>query len=85
MQSRDFGPLHPGEVLLSEFLIPLKMSQSELAIMSGLSEQKIEDLISEKGKVSPEIALKLALALGTTPEFWLTLQQDYDTECGLMF
>lgn len=61
------------------------MSQSELAIMSGLSEQKIEDLISEKGKVSPEIALKLALALGTTPEFWLTLQQDYDTECGLMF
>jgi len=85
MESRDFGPLHPGEVLQSEFLIPLKISLGELAIMSGLSEQKIEDLISEKGKVSPEIALKLALALGTTPEFWLTLQQDYDTECGLMF
>jgi len=85
MESRDFGPLHPGEVLQSEFLIPLKISLGELAIMSGLSEQKIEDLINEKGRVNPEIALKLALALGTTPEFWLTLQQDYDTECGLMF
>jgi len=85
MQSRDFGPLHPGEVLRSEFLIPLKISHSELSIMSGISEQKIDDLISERGRVSPEIALKLALALSTTPEFWLTLQQDYDTECGLMF
>jgi addiction module HigA family antidote len=76
METRDFGPLHPGEVLLEEFLKPLKISQHQLALAMRVAQQKINDIVRGKRSITPDTALRLAAALGTTAEFWLGLQQD---------
>ena len=82
MKKRDFAPLHPGEVLMEEFLIPLNISQHQLAITMRVAQQKINDIARGKRSVTPDTALRLAAALGTTPEFWLGLQQEYDLDCA---
>ena len=82
METRDFGPLHPGEVLLEEFLNPLKISQHQLAIAMRVAQQKINDIARGKRSITPDTALRLAAALGTTAEFWLGLQQEYDLDCA---
>ncbi len=82
MDNRDFGPLHPGEVLLEEFLIPLNISQHQLALAMRVAQQKINDIVRGKRSITPDTALRLAAALGTTAEFWLGLQQDYDLDCA---
>ena len=80
MENRDFGPLHPGEILLEEFLTPLKISQHQLALAMRVAQQKINDIVRGKRSITPDTALRLAAALGTTPEFWLGLQQEYDLD-----
>ncbi len=82
METRDFGPLHPGEILLEEFLTPLKISQHQLALAMRVAQQKINDIVRGKRSITPDTALRLAAALGTTPEFWLGLQQEYDLDCA---
>ena len=82
VEEREFGPLHPGEVLLEEFLIPLKISQHQLALAMRVAQQKINDIARGKRSITPDTALRLAAALGTTPEFWLGLQQEYDLDCA---
>jgi addiction module HigA family antidote len=82
MDKRDFGPLHPGEVLLEEFLIPMKLSQHQLALAMRVAQQKINDIVRGKRSITPDTALRLAAALGTTAEFWLGLQQEYDLDCA---
>lgn len=82
METRDFGPLHPGEVLLEEFLTPLKISQHQLALAMRVAQQKINDIVRGKRSITPDTALRLAAALGTTAEFWLGLQQEYDLDCA---
>ena len=82
METRDFGPLHPGEVLLEEFLTPLNISQHQLAIAMRVAQQKINDIVRGKRSITPDTALRLAAALGTTAEFWLGLQQEYDLDCA---
>jgi addiction module HigA family antidote len=82
MEKRDFGPLHPGEVLLEEFLIPLHISQHQLALAMRVAQQKINDIARGKRSITPDTALRLAIALGTTAEFWLGLQQEYDLDCA---
>lgn len=82
MEKRDFGPLHPGEVLLEEFLIPMKLSQHQLALAMRVAQQKINDIVRGKRSITPDTALRLAAALGTTAEFWLGLQQEYDLDCA---
>jgi addiction module HigA family antidote len=82
MDRRDFGPLHPGEVLLEEFLVPLNISQHQLAIGMRVAQQKINDIVRGKRSITPDTAMRLAAALGTTAEFWLGLQTDYDLECA---
>jgi addiction module HigA family antidote len=80
MEKRDFGPLHPGEVLLEEFLIPLNLSQHQLALGMRVAQQKINDIVRGKRSITPDTAMRLAAALGTTAEFWMGLQTDYDLE-----
>ncbi|MCI0520850.1 MAG: HigA family addiction module antitoxin [Chloroflexi bacterium] len=80
MPSKDFPPLHPGEVLLEEFLKPMQLSQHALALARRVSPQKINDIVRGKCGVSGDTALRLASALGTTPEFWMGLQSDYELE-----
>lgn len=71
-------PTHPGEVLLEEFLEPLEIPQTELAGKLGISVQRVNELVNQKRGVTPETAWLLAGAFGTTPQFWMNLQANYD-------
>lgn len=71
-------PTHPGEILLEEFLKPLGVSQVAFAQHLEVPVQRINELVRGKRGVTPETAWLLAGALGTTPEFWTTLQVNHD-------
>ncbi|EKD26059.1 MAG: hypothetical protein ACD_79C01387G0002 [uncultured bacterium] len=71
-------PVHPGEVLLSEFLEPLKMTQIELAKRMNVPIQRINTLIKAKRDMTAETAILLSRALKTSPEFWMNLQTARD-------
>ncbi len=72
--------IHPGEVLLEEFLKPLGITPYRLAKETGLSQTRISQILRGKRSVSAETALRLAKFFGVSPEFWLGLQNDYDLE-----
>lgn len=71
-------PVHPGEILREEYLAPLGMSAGALARRLRVPRTRIERLTSEQTAVTPDTALRLAKAFGTTPEFWLNLQASFD-------
>ncbi len=73
-----FGPVHPGEILLEEYLKPLGISQLKLALGMRVPPQRISEIVSGKRSITAETAIRLAKAIGTTPEFWLSLQNEYD-------
>lgn len=72
--------IHPGEVLLEEFLKPLEISQTKLAESIGVSPRRINEIVQGKRSVTADTDLRLARALGTSEGFWLGLQSDYDLE-----
>ena len=72
--------VHPGEILLEEFLIPMAISQNRLARTMGISPRRINEIIHGKRAVTADTALRLARALGTTEQFWMGLQADFDLE-----
>jgi addiction module HigA family antidote len=72
--------IHPGEVLLQEFLLPLGISQNALARATGVPPRRINEIVLGKRGVSADTAVRLAAALGTSERFWLGLQADYDLE-----
>lgn len=78
MQPTKRVPTHPGEVLLEEFLTPMKISQVEFAAHIGVPVQRVNEIVRGRRGVSPESAWLLAQALGTTPEFWVNLQAAHD-------
>lgn len=80
MLPKNRQPTHPGEILLEEFLLPLKISQQEFAAHLGdtWTQPKISAIINKKRSITEAIALDFADALGTSPEFWLNLQNRYD-------
>lgn len=69
---------HPGDILLHEFLEPLRQTQRALAAHLGVPTQRVNELVRGKRGVTPETAWLLSEALGTTPEFWMNLQANYD-------
>ena len=69
---------HPGTVLLEEFLKPMGLTQTEVARHLSIPIQRVNELIRGKRGVSPETAWLLASAFGTSPEFWMNLQVNYD-------
>ncbi|WP_265975075.1 HigA family addiction module antitoxin [Brucella intermedia] len=71
-------PVHPGEILREEFLIPLGMSAGALGRILNVPRTRIERLATEQPAVTPDTALRLAKFLRTTPEFWMNLQSGYD-------
>ncbi len=77
-ESDAFSPVHPGEVLLEEYLKPLGLSQLKLALGMHVPPQRINEIINGKRTITAETAIRLAKAIGTTPEFWLSLQDEYD-------
>ncbi|MEA2899767.1 MAG: antitoxin HigA [Bradyrhizobium sp.] len=76
--TRKLPPLHPGEILREEFLIPLQLSAGALAKVCGVPRTRIERLVNEETGVTADTALRLSKALGTTAALWLNLQNDYD-------
>ena len=78
--AKKLKPMHPGEVLREEFLVPLKMSAGALARACGLPRTRIERIASEQTGITADTALRLAKALGTTSQLWLNLQNDYDVQ-----
>lgn len=71
-------PTHPGEMLLEEFLNPLGMTQVELAEKIQVSYPRVNQIVKGRRGVTPDTALRLAALFGTTPEFWLNGQRNWD-------
>jgi addiction module HigA family antidote len=80
MTTKKLAPVHPGEVLLEEFLIPLGLSQNRLALSVGVPPRRINEIVLGKRRVTAETALRLARYFDTTPQFWLGLQADFDLD-----
>jgi addiction module HigA family antidote len=80
MKNFKLAPIHPGEVLLEEYLIPLKISQNRLARDLGVPAQRINEIIKHKRSTTIDTALRLSKYFKTTPQFWLNLQMHYDLE-----
>lgn len=73
-------PVHPGEVLLLEFLEPLDVTQHRLAVAIGVPPRRINEIVHGKRRISADTALRLSRYFGTTERFWLNLQGRYDLE-----
>jgi len=82
--ARKLPPLHPGEVLREEFLVPLKMSAGALAKACGVPRTRIERLAGEQIGITADTALRLSKALGTSPELWLNLQNSFDVKTAML-
>ena len=80
MKKRKLNPVHPGEVLLEEFLKPMGLSQNKLALNIGVPARRINEIVLEKRRITADTALRLARFFGTSSEFWLGLQSQYDLD-----
>jgi antitoxin HigA-1 len=74
------APIHPGEVLLEEYLVPLGITQHRLAVAIDVPPRRINEIVHGKRAISADTALRLARYFGTTERFWLNLQGRYDLE-----
>ena len=80
MTAKRLPEIHPGEVLLEEFLLPLGLSQNALARAINVSPRRINEIALGKRRITADTATRLARALGTSERFWLGLQDDHDLE-----
>ncbi|MGK7894991.1 MAG: HigA family addiction module antitoxin [Xenococcus sp. (in: cyanobacteria)] len=74
------APIHPGEILLEEFLKPMKISQERLAQDLNVATEQIKEIIQEKQGITADIALRLSHYFGMSERFWMNLQTRYDIE-----
>ncbi|MGH2412539.1 MAG: HigA family addiction module antitoxin [Microcystaceae cyanobacterium] len=75
-------PRHPGGLITRQYLEPLNMSIIELASILGISDNTLSEIVNERARITPDIALRLANAFQTTPQLWLNLQNNYDLWCA---
>ena len=80
MSKRELEPIHPGEILLEEFLNPMDITQYRLAKDISVDPRRINEIVHGKRAVTADTALRLARYFGTSEEFWMGLQADYDLE-----
>jgi len=78
MATNRMRPIHPGEILREEYLVPLNMSAHALAIELRAPASRINDIVRERRAITPDTALRLARCFGTTAQFWLNLQSSFD-------
>lgn len=83
MTEQKLPPVHPGEVLLEEFLKPMNLSQNQLALAIGVHARRINEIVLGRRSITADTALRLARYFGTTPQFWLGLQTDYDLDSAV--
>jgi addiction module HigA family antidote len=79
-RSKKLAPIHPGEILLEEFLKPLGMSMNKLAEELHVPSNRITQIVEGRRSITGETALRLARYFGASPEFWLGMQKDYDLQ-----
>lgn len=72
--------IHPGEVLLEEFLLPMQISQYKLAKDLMIPQTRVSEIVKRKRRITADTALRLSKYFGTSAKFWLGLQDDYDLE-----
>jgi addiction module HigA family antidote len=80
MKPKKMKPLHPGKVLLEEFLKPMGLSQNHLALDISVPARRINEIVHGKRKVTADTALRLGKYFKVSPQFWLGLQMDYDLD-----
>jgi len=80
MTPQKTKPIHPGEILMDEFLKPIKISQYRLAKDINVPPRRINEIVKGKRSITADTALRLAKFFGTSPEFWLNLQSHYALE-----
>ncbi len=83
MTKRDFTPIHPGEILLAEFLAPLGVSQYRLAKDIGVTPRRINEIVLGRRAITADTALRLGRYFNMEAQFWLNLQSHYDMEVAL--
>lgn len=74
------SPVHPGEVLLDEFIKPMNLSQNRLAIDIGVDGRRINEIVLGKRAITADTALRLSRFFGNSPQFWMGLQTQYDLD-----
>jgi addiction module HigA family antidote len=79
---RDLPPIHPGEQLREEFMKPLCLTAYRLAKDIGVPVTRVQAIVAERRGITGDTALRLARYFGTTPEFWLNMQRDYELEAA---
>jgi addiction module HigA family antidote len=84
MSTRELPPIHPGEILLEEYLKPMGISQYRLAKDINVDPRRINEIVHGQRSISADTALRLARYFGTSERFWLNLQSRYDLELQKM-
>lgn len=77
---RDIPPIHPGEILLEDFLKPMGITQYRLAKSIGVAQRRIGEIVAGKRSITADTALRLARFFGTDAQSWMNLQSHYDLE-----
>lgn len=80
MNTEKLKPIHPGEVLMEEFLKPMELSQHRMALNIGVDARRINEIVLGKRRVTADTALRLSRFFGNSPQFWMGLQRDYDLD-----
>jgi addiction module HigA family antidote len=80
MKEKRRAPVHPGEILLEQFLKPLAMSQNKLALEISVPPRRINEIVKGRRRVTADTAMRLARFFKMTPEYWMGLQADYDLD-----
>jgi addiction module HigA family antidote len=80
MTEEKLQPIHPGEILLEEFLKPMALSQNQLALSVGVPARRINEIVLGKRRITADTALRLGKYFDMSPQFWLGLQMDYDLD-----
>jgi len=80
MSQTKIDPIHPGEILMEEFLKPINLSQNRIALDMRVPARRINEIVLGKRKITADTALRLARYFGTSAQFWLGLQMDYDLD-----
>jgi addiction module HigA family antidote len=79
-QKRQRPPIHPGEMLREEFLVPMGLSANALALAIGVPATRVSEIVNERRGITADTALRLGRYFHMTAEFWMGLQSDYDLE-----
>ncbi len=82
-KSQRLDPVHPGEVLMEDFLKPMELSQNRLALSIGVHPRRINEIVLGKRGITADTALRLAKFFGTSPDVWLGLQKDYELDVAM--